>query len=106
MSRKKTVVDETVADAGDKTSRGADCVESPKLFERIVPIPQIDSYSEIPFALVQRNGKPILGDEKSQPAKARSGRKKSPASRKRPATAAKKKTTARAGRKARKEKTA
>jgi hypothetical protein len=52
-----------------RDSRGA---ARGKLYERIVPIPQIDTYSELPFALVEKKGNshsreatPATSDRKS-----------------------------------------
>src|ERR1700761_1802826 len=42
-----------IGEIGDDTAGAAD---SNKLYERIVPIPQVDTYSELPFALVEKGG--------------------------------------------------
>lgn len=63
MTKSKTMIDDMidgvkkaaakVSEIGGKTAAGD---EPNKLYERVVPIPQVDTYSELPFALVKKAG--------------------------------------------------
>jgi len=94
---KKTMVDEMIGDvkkAAGKIGDAVGSVASDSQVERIVPVPQIDTYSELPFGLVEKQGvltgtrpKPQFPDVAPAPAK-----KKVPAAKpaKKAAAAAKK----------------
>jgi hypothetical protein len=76
MIKRKTVVDDMIQGIKKAASRiGAAAGEAPgidaprKIYERIVPVPQIDTYSELPFALVQKAGDGSTKSRKAAPAK-------------------------------------
>lgn len=45
----------------------AESVAVSKQYERIVPVPQIDTYSELPFALVEKAGQRVLYGDQTGP---------------------------------------
>ena len=91
MAKKKTMVDEMIGDvkkAAGKIGDAVGAVTSDKQVERIVPVPQIDTYSELPFGLVEKQG--VLTGTRPKPQfpdviPAKTGKKAAP-----PAKAAKK----------------
>ena len=59
MAKKKSMVDEMIGDvkkAAGKIGDAVGAVTSANQVERIVPVPQIDTYSELPFGLVEKQG--------------------------------------------------
>jgi hypothetical protein len=71
VARKKSAVDDMIDDVKHAATSIGDAVglTDPIQVERIVPIPQIDVYSELPFALVEKNGKRVVLEKLDKPAK-------------------------------------
>lgn len=91
MAGKRTVVEDLidgVKKAAAKIGEGADeatGADKPgKLYERIIPIPHINVYSEIPFELVEQDNPPARKVGKTAAAK-KSGKASTSAKVKRPA---------------------
>ena len=60
----KKAVDSAMSKLGEVTSMG----DEPKLFEKIVPIPPIATYTELPFALVTGDEPAPKSSSKAKPA--------------------------------------
>jgi hypothetical protein len=59
VAKKSTMVDEMIGDvkkAAGKIGEAVGAVASGSRTERVVPVPQIDTYSELPFGLVEKQG--------------------------------------------------
>jgi len=59
VAKKKTMVDDMIGEvkaAAGKIGDAVGAVTSDNQVERIVPVPQIDTYSELPFGLVEKQG--------------------------------------------------
>ena len=69
MTKKKTPIADLVDDVKTAAATIGEAigVSEPTLYERIVPVPQIDSYSELPFALAEKNGKRVSAPVSSTP---------------------------------------
>ena len=61
MTRKKTPVDDMIDDVKTAAAAIGEAVGAtdPKQYERVVPVPEVDVYSERPSALVEKNGERI-----------------------------------------------
>jgi hypothetical protein len=61
LSKKKTPIDDMIDDVKTAAAAIGEAVgvTDPKPYERVVPVPQVDVYSELPFALVEKNGERI-----------------------------------------------
>lgn len=71
MAKRQTTVGDMLDGAKTLAVSVVDTVEGvvqPKQVERIVPVPHIDTYSELPFALVERAGERVLPVEQKRSA--------------------------------------
>jgi len=59
VAKKKTMVDELIDGVKSVANTGDDAPgKAGKLYERVVPVPHADVYSELPFELVETGGEP------------------------------------------------
>jgi hypothetical protein len=76
--KKKTVMDQmvdSVKEVASSIGDFADGTATDKVFERIVPIPHVNVYSELPFALVDGHSATAPPKRSSSAAKKKSARK-------------------------------